>query len=179
MRLKKLKKEDRDDIIKEVIKRIEEAFEGSVVVWLGNGTPSDEYKDDTESFEAFMIKDNELERFIDFTWDLNESFTEPLGFLISVDALNPETTLKFRRAEYDEGRKRKIIQAPIQQVNFLTYGLLRSPTGRCNPSAGIPQEALEPLASKTSFGTSTGWYNRGSQDKRQSSLYLSQYSKAS
>ncbi len=97
----------RKRVIDEVIKRIEAAFEGSIVVHTGTGTPSDEYRDDTESFEAFMIEDDDLERFIDFEWELNENYTEPLGVTISVDALNPEVTMKYRRDEYNAAIKAK------------------------------------------------------------------------
>ena len=116
----KPKKGQRQDIINEVIKRIEAEFEGVIVVHFGTGTPSDEYQDDTESFEAFMVKDEVLEQFDHFTWDLNENLTErEYGFSISVDALNPEITQQYRSQEYRDAFLKRVITPRISDNGYI------------------------------------------------------------
>jgi len=91
---------DRYALRKEIITRIEKAFPGSIVVWLGTGCPDDNFQDDTERFEAYMIPREDTRRFEDFVWQLYLELGKPNGFAIMVHDLDPETTEKYRQDEY-------------------------------------------------------------------------------
>jgi len=92
---------DRHRIRQEIIDRIEDEFLGSIVVWIGTGSPSDDYRDDTEQFEALMVKDEDFKRFVLFTAKLEEELAEPNGFFINVDSINPELTKEYRLEQYN------------------------------------------------------------------------------
>jgi hypothetical protein len=102
-----LRNKNRENLLKEVVSRIEAEFPGSLVVWTGTGSPDDDYQDDTEWFEAYMIQDNDLARFEEFTWQLNEEIAEPNGFAIMVHGLNPEITLQYRLEEYNAEKAKR------------------------------------------------------------------------
>jgi hypothetical protein len=93
--------ENRHRIRREIIDRLEAEFPDSIVIWIGTGSPSDDYRDDTEQFEALMIKDEDFKRFVLFTAKLEEELAEPNGFFINVDSINPELTKEYRLEQYN------------------------------------------------------------------------------
>ena len=98
---------DRHRIRHEIIRRIEAEFPGSIVIWVGNGSPSDDYRDDTEQFEALMVKDEDFKRFVLFTAKLEEELAEPDGFFINVDSINPELTREYRWGRYENEKAKR------------------------------------------------------------------------
>ena len=91
---------DRQEIIKEIIYLIEHEFEGVTAVWIGRGTPSDNFSDDTEVFEAYMVEDKLYDQFVEFKWQLRAKIARPLGFSIVIHDLNPAETKEYRWTEY-------------------------------------------------------------------------------
>ena len=99
---------NRSGIRQEIINRIEAEFPGSIVIWIGTGSPSDDYRDNTEQFEALMIKDEDYKRFVLFAAERNKEIAEPNGFSIAVDAINPELTKDYRWDQYNNEKAKRV-----------------------------------------------------------------------
>jgi len=98
----------RMDHIRAVIDRIEREFPGSLVIWRNTGTASDHFEDDTEVFEAYMIREEDYERFVRFTWVLMDEIATPNGFSIMIHDLSPDQTRKYRWEEYRAEKQRRL-----------------------------------------------------------------------
>ncbi len=98
---------ERKENIEKIKSLIEHVFTGSIVRRTGTGCPDDDYSDDTEVFEAYMIEDEDLERFKDFVWKMNKEIAEPGGFSIMVHSLNPEDTNEYRREQYNDEKAKR------------------------------------------------------------------------
>lgn len=104
----KLMLPEREEMIEKIKSLIEHVFTGSIVRRTGTGCPDDDYSDNTEVFEAYMIEDEDLERFKDFVWKMNKEIAEPGGFSIMVHSLNPEDTNEYRLEHYNSERAKRI-----------------------------------------------------------------------
>jgi hypothetical protein len=123
----KLKEIDRDQLRKEIVSRIEAEFAPDVIAhWVGTGCPDDDFKDDTERFEAYMVEGRDLERFIHFVRLLRKEIGKPHGFSIMVHPLNAENTTNFHLKEYEAEKARRISLSPVHS---------KSP-GRKSPRSG-------------------------------------------
>jgi len=91
--------QNRNELIKTVVEEIETAFPGSVVVWTGTGLP-DSKDNQTDEFEAFMIKDEDYIRFEEFVWNLEKTLAQPNGFSLMIHGLSPQVTEEYRKKEY-------------------------------------------------------------------------------
>lgn len=99
---------ERKEIIEKIKSLVEDAFSGSIVRRIGTGCPDDDYSDDTEVFEAYMIEDEDLELFKDFVWKMNKENAEPGGFSIMVHTLNPEDTKEYRLEQYNNEKEKRL-----------------------------------------------------------------------
>lgn len=96
-------------IIARVRKEINNRFPDSVVVWIGTGTPSDNYEDNTEVFDAYMIPEGSYEDFVELEWKLRDEIFQYFGINISIRDLTPEETKKYRWEQYLENFTRQRI----------------------------------------------------------------------
>ncbi len=109
----RLKASKRVRLIRQIADRIERAFPGSeevpasVVIWRNTGTASDDFQDDTEVFEAYMIPEEDYERFVLLTWELSREIAHPNGFSIMVHDLTPDETREYRWEEYRRELRRR------------------------------------------------------------------------
>ncbi len=97
----------RSKLIQAVKQMIYAEFPNSVVIWRGTGTPSDDYQDDTEVFEVYMIPVKDYEEFVDLKWMIRRKISEKAGVNISIRDLTPEETKEYRLEEYKTGLKQK------------------------------------------------------------------------
>jgi hypothetical protein len=102
--------------IKKIIERIENKFPGSAVVWIGSGSPDQDFSDNSEMFEALKIEDRDYEEFVNFTWELELDIKEKTGYSLIVLAVNPENTMKFRKEVYEKR------QNETKSVHCVTIG---------------------------------------------------------
>lgn len=107
---------ERERLRQEIIQRIENAFPGAIVRWVSNGSPDDDYIDDTERFEAYMIVEEDSGKFEDFVWDLHIEIGKPNGFSLMVHDLDPETTNQYRSAEYEVEKQRRLATYPVPEI---------------------------------------------------------------
>ncbi len=129
---------NREKLRQEIIKRIEEAFPGSVVAWLGNGSPDDNYNDDSEQFEAYMIAEKDSIRFQDFVWDLYLEFGKPNGFSIMVFDLDPDATVKYRYKEYQAEKAKRASLTRVESERLQTWCTKPLKVGKRAHSVMIP-----------------------------------------
>lgn len=103
---------DKENLRKEIISRIEAEFPGVVVASLGSGSPDDDFKDNTERFEAYMVPDRVLGRLMDFIRKLSREVAKPCGFSLMVHTLDPDVTTDFRLEEYEAEKAKRIASLP-------------------------------------------------------------------
>lgn len=107
--MKKLTRIERMKLINVVKELIYSKFPSSVVIWCGTGTPSDNYQDNTEVFEAYMITDEDFEDFVELKWKIRREINMETGVTISIRDLTPEETKEFRSTEYETGLQLKYV----------------------------------------------------------------------
>ena len=114
----KSNREKRESIIKKIIEQIEKKFIGVIVVWRNTGTYGDDFKDDTEVFEAYMVKEEIFDKFTDFVWKMADTYAYPNGFSIMVHDLTPEETREYRWSEYQAAIDARCRILKPEQVNI-------------------------------------------------------------
>jgi len=114
----KLNRGKRESCIKKIIERIEHKFAGVIAVWRNTGTYGDDFKDDTEVFEAYMVKEEDYDEFTDFVWEMADTYAYPNGFSIMVHDLTPDETREYRGREYQAAIDARCRILKLEQVNI-------------------------------------------------------------
>jgi hypothetical protein len=100
----KSNRKNRELLIGQIIEHLESEFPGVIVAWRNTGTYGDDFKDDTEVFEAYMVGEEIYDDFTDFVWKMADLYAYPNGFSIMIHDLTPEETKEYRWEEYQSAK---------------------------------------------------------------------------